>query len=198
MKNRHLAEKRGDATVLNIASDRYVVEEFCIVFARSLRISSHAPSEDSVNRIHLLATFCLSRHITFKLGTDVPTLSILNLRRRPGLPNDKQTAVACGLSHHGCVTETDRERDRASHGRAVGHSSGGKYLQTIKVYQLMLLRVPGISAVPHEENLRYFDVMIHGPSQSPYEGCHALFNHSSTTFNVPYRRHFQARAFPSR
>ena len=30
--------------------------------------------------------------------------------------------------------------------------------------------VPGISAVPHEDNLRYFDVLIHGPSQSPYEG----------------------------
>jgi ubiquitin-conjugating enzyme E2 N len=31
--------------------------------------------------------------------------------------------------------------------------------------------VPGISAVPHEDNLRYFDVKIDGPSQSPYEGC---------------------------
>ena len=30
--------------------------------------------------------------------------------------------------------------------------------------------VPGISAIPHEDNLRYFDVKIHGPSQSPYEG----------------------------
>jgi ubiquitin-protein ligase len=30
--------------------------------------------------------------------------------------------------------------------------------------------VPGISAVPHEDNLRYFDVEIHGPSSSPYEG----------------------------
>lgn len=30
--------------------------------------------------------------------------------------------------------------------------------------------MPGISAVPHEDNLRYFDVRIHGPSQSPYEG----------------------------
>ncbi len=30
--------------------------------------------------------------------------------------------------------------------------------------------VPGISAVPHEDNLRYFDVEIHGPTQSPYEG----------------------------
>ncbi|GKT92478.1 ubiquitin-conjugating enzyme E2 35 [Colletotrichum tofieldiae] len=29
--------------------------------------------------------------------------------------------------------------------------------------------VPGISAVPHEDNLRYFDVEIHGPTQSPYE-----------------------------
>ncbi|KAK4907087.1 Ubiquitin-conjugating enzyme E2 35 [Elasticomyces elasticus] len=34
-------------------------------------------------------------------------------------------------------------------------------------------RVPGISAVPHEDNLRYFDVQIHGPSQSPYEGPQA-------------------------
>jgi len=32
------------------------------------------------------------------------------------------------------------------------------------------ISVPGISAIPHEDNLRYFDVMIHGPSQSPYEG----------------------------
>lgn len=31
-------------------------------------------------------------------------------------------------------------------------------------------RVPGISAIPHEDNLRYFDVSIHGPTQSPYEG----------------------------
>ncbi|RKP13819.1 ubiquitin-conjugating enzyme/RWD-like protein [Piptocephalis cylindrospora] len=30
--------------------------------------------------------------------------------------------------------------------------------------------VPGISANAHEDNLRYFDVLIHGPGQSPYEG----------------------------
>ena len=35
---------------------------------------------------------------------------------------------------------------------------------------LVIASVPGISAVPHEDNLRYFDVKIHGPSQSPYEG----------------------------
>ena len=29
--------------------------------------------------------------------------------------------------------------------------------------------VPGISATPHEENLRYFDVLLTGPSGSPYE-----------------------------
>ena len=28
---------------------------------------------------------------------------------------------------------------------------------------------PGITASPHEDNLRYFDVMISGPSSSPYE-----------------------------
>lgn len=30
---------------------------------------------------------------------------------------------------------------------------------------------PGISAVPHEDNLRYFDVVIEGPSGSPFEGA---------------------------
>jgi ubiquitin-conjugating enzyme E2 N len=30
--------------------------------------------------------------------------------------------------------------------------------------------VVGISATPHDDNLRYFDVTIDGPSQSPYEG----------------------------
>eukprot|EP00002_Diphylleia_rotans_P012211 TRINITY_DN2389_c0_g1_i2.p2 TRINITY_DN2389_c0_g1~~TRINITY_DN2389_c0_g1_i2.p2 ORF type:complete len:152 (-),score=36.91 TRINITY_DN2389_c0_g1_i2:543-998(-) len=29
---------------------------------------------------------------------------------------------------------------------------------------------PGISATPSQENLRYFNVLIMGPSQSPYEG----------------------------
>ncbi|CDK29132.1 unnamed protein product [Kuraishia capsulata CBS 1993] len=29
--------------------------------------------------------------------------------------------------------------------------------------------VPGIKAVPHEDNLRYFDVLMEGPSSSPYE-----------------------------
>ncbi|AAS54611.1 AGR121Cp [Eremothecium gossypii ATCC 10895] len=33
--------------------------------------------------------------------------------------------------------------------------------------------VPGISAEPHEDNLRYFDVSIEGPQQSPYE--HGVF-----------------------
>lgn len=32
------------------------------------------------------------------------------------------------------------------------------------------LAAPGISASPSEENMRYFNVMILGPSQSPYEG----------------------------
>lgn len=29
---------------------------------------------------------------------------------------------------------------------------------------------PGITAAPHDDNLRYFDVTIAGPDQSPYEG----------------------------
>lgn len=29
--------------------------------------------------------------------------------------------------------------------------------------------VPGITAVPHEDNLRYFQVTIQGPKESPYQ-----------------------------
>lgn len=29
--------------------------------------------------------------------------------------------------------------------------------------------VPGIRAVPHEENARYFDVVVEGPKESPFE-----------------------------
>jgi ubiquitin-conjugating enzyme E2 N len=29
--------------------------------------------------------------------------------------------------------------------------------------------VTGISASPHDDNLRYFDVTVDGPAQSPYE-----------------------------
>ncbi len=61
---------------------------------------------------------------------------------------------------------------------------------------MLLLRVAGISAVPHEENLRYFDVKIHGPSQSPYEG-------QSMELLLPQvadssRRYIQTRALPAR
>ena len=34
---------------------------------------------------------------------------------------------------------------------------------------------PGISASPAEDNLRYFNVMILGPQQSPYEGARQLY-----------------------
>jgi ubiquitin-protein ligase len=34
---------------------------------------------------------------------------------------------------------------------------------------------PGINASPSEDNLRYFNVMIVGPSQSPYEGSELWF-----------------------
>jgi len=42
-------------------------------------------------------------------------------------------------------------------------------------YQFLILlwsadAAPGISASPSEDNMRYFNVMILGPTQSPYEG----------------------------
>jgi ubiquitin-conjugating enzyme E2 N len=39
---------------------------------------------------------------------------------------------------------------------------------------------PGINAIPHEDNLRYFDVVISGPSQSPFEGKRDAFCHPTS------------------
>uniref|UniRef100_A0A0C9RGL3 TSA: Wollemia nobilis Ref_Wollemi_Transcript_26386_890 transcribed RNA sequence n=1 Tax=Wollemia nobilis TaxID=56998 RepID=A0A0C9RGL3_9CONI len=39
-----------------------------------------------------------------------------------------------------------------------------------ETHRLLSDPAPGISASPSEENLRYFNVMILGPPQSPYEG----------------------------
>ncbi|KAJ9121659.1 hypothetical protein QFC22_002279 [Naganishia vaughanmartiniae] len=38
---------------------------------------------------------------------------------------------------------------------------------------------PGISAIPHENNLRYFDVKINGPGGSPYEGLSCVVSTTS-------------------
>ncbi|KAL5228539.1 hypothetical protein ABZP36_016804 [Zizania latifolia] len=38
------------------------------------------------------------------------------------------------------------------------------------IKRLLSEPAPGISASPSEENMRYFNVMILGPAQSPYEG----------------------------
>lgn len=39
-----------------------------------------------------------------------------------------------------------------------------------------LYTAPGISASPSEDNMRYFNVMILGPAQSPYEGSYKNSN----------------------
>ena len=44
----------------------------------------------------------------------------------------------------------------------------------------LVYSVPGISAIPHDDNLRYFDVSIHGPSQSPYEGTDHICAYHTT------------------
>ena len=69
-------------------------------------------------------------------------------------------------NNHNGATEAHYQRDGEADGGAVGLTL------TIQEtgHALTLFSVPGISAVPHEDNLRYFDVSIHGPSQSPYEG----------------------------
>lgn len=44
--------------------------------------------------------------------------------------------------------------------------------------------VPGISAEPHDENARYFDVWVDGPDGSCYEGQHTLKKHGATNGRI--------------
>lgn len=58
-----------------------------------------------------------------------------------------------------------------------------KKLKYLKLgYDVLVGAAPGISASPSEENMRYFNVIILGPEQSPYEGNTfsqlQLYNHS--------------------
>ena len=47
---------------------------------------------------------------------------------------------------------------------------------------------PGISAAPHEDNLRYFDVTIQGPDGSPFQSAFILFR-SLRAPNPPTHAH---------
>ena len=35
-------------------------------------------------------------------------------------------------------------------------------------------KAPGISAKPHDDNIRYFDVIIAGPDNTPYQGSFCI------------------------
>ena len=41
----------------------------------------------------------------------------------------------------------------------------------------LLSVVPGVSAVPHEANLRYFDVSVEGPPETPFSGTYWRARH---------------------
>jgi hypothetical protein len=68
-------------------------------------------------------------------------------------------------AQHGS-SQAYHQGDGASHGRAVGLFTPDHQIHVLTTSD----SVPGIEAIPHDDNLRYFDVKIHGPSQSPYEG----------------------------
>ncbi|KAJ5612163.1 Ubiquitin carrier protein [Penicillium lagena] len=62
--------------------------------------------------------------------------------------------------------------------------------------RLMAEPVPGINAVPHEDNLRYFDVSIHGPAQSPYEGMSArLFDRCRQSLTNSHQIRFLTKIY---
>lgn len=142
---------------------------FCI-----LKLEGSFSTRPPINR-------AVSTEPASRIPTDVesPTSSILTLEsaftnyapRLFELPPYLQSLQVLGLHDGSCTAKADYKGDGEVDGRAVStlHGiSGACPMLTIPNHS-----VPGISAVPHEDNLRYFDVSIHGPTQSPYEGEHS-------------------------
>jgi len=98
-----------------------------------------------------------------------PTLGLQS--RHPALQQTDPPILGTSSTHNGGASKADSKRNRAPHGRTVSSSPPlCRAPAQISARSLTHHSVPGISAVPHEDNLRYFDVKIDGPSQSPYEG----------------------------
>lgn len=58
---------------------------------------------------------------------------------------------------------------------------------------------PGIAALPHDDNLRYFDVTIEGPGGSPFESKDTSYYHQDSCNQLlpNTRGTVQAGAFPT-
>lgn len=54
-----------------------------------------------------------------------------------------------------------------------------KLICDMHYYLNLSFAAPGISASPSEDNMRYFNVMILGPSQSPYEGTSCVVSRTT-------------------
>ena len=99
----------------------------------------------------------------------------LDILREGPLPDD----AACPVSSNKLLQLDDHQDDSPSaeaDNKGDGASDGGtvRWSPIAGLCPDIFSSVPGISAVPHDDNLRYFDVMIHGPSQSPYEGLRPI------------------------
>lgn len=90
-------------------------------------------------------------------------------------------------------TQADHQGDGEIDGRAVRTLLAAGAITLID----WTCSVAGISAVPHDDNLRYFDVSIHGPKESPYEGASAIHIPCSQILTL-CRWHIQARTFLAR
>ncbi|KAI9199410.1 ubiquitin-conjugating enzyme/RWD-like protein [Polychytrium aggregatum] len=77
------------------------------------------------------------------------------------------------LSHHWCrlcVSRPRPSRQSLLPRGLLAHATCSNSSASQETERLIVDPAPGISAVPHEDNLRYFDVIIAGPTSSPFEG----------------------------
>jgi hypothetical protein len=110
----------------------------------------------------------------------------------------RRSASTSSVTHAGSTPESTpiwSPANRSSHANMSGLPK-----RIIKESERLVKEpVQGISATPHDDNLRYFDVTIDGPSQSPYEGESALNRGAGDHHEADMiRRRLQARAVPSR
>eukprot|EP00253_Pinus_taeda_P001473 PITA_01473 len=84
-------------------------------------------------------------------------------------PHHTHWIGAKNLLRYLCGTITRGLRYTTADVRLHGYTEAD-WAGSMETQRLLTEPAPGISASPSEDNLRYFNVMILGPSQSPYEG----------------------------
>eukprot|EP01018_Ginkgo_biloba_P012689 Gb_28268 [translate_table: standard] len=147
----------------------------------TLKHDNKTTSSQNIHNQHTRVTIVLQEHSNSKWGS----LRVALARRKKvevGRSPSKQKSVLRSINPSRIAFAQEEDLCVVGSAPVVMSGMANSFEHEIPVSEgswetqrLLSEPAPGISASPSEENLRYFNVMILGPSQSPYEGGINLF-----------------------